>query len=186
MRWGCGGDKMRLRRPVLRKGFAFPGRASNVVLRLRLRLKRRGAASPKPFGGMGAGPERQSLSARQGGRAAKAAGWRRLLAVGVCDVPKGQACGARSVLWIHAEHGHVSNTASLTTANPQANSPARAGPGYCASLRGTAVPAVITGGTPVPQFMSLCIVQLLSALLFGVDVEGVKTPIPEQSLLFVH
>jgi hypothetical protein len=34
--------------------------------------------------------------------------------------------------------------------------------------------------------MSLCIVQLLSALLFGVDVEGVKTPIPEQSLLFVH
>jgi len=26
-----------------------------------------------------------------------------------------------------------------------------------ASYRGTAVPAVITGGTPVPRFMSLCI-----------------------------
>ena len=28
-----------------------------------------------------------------------------------------------------------------------------------ASFRGTAVPAVITGGTPVPRFMSLCIVE---------------------------
>ena len=28
-----------------------------------------------------------------------------------------------------------------------------------ASFRGTAVPAVITGGTPVPRFMSLCIVS---------------------------
>ena len=120
---------MRLRRPVLRKGFAFPGRASNVVLRLRLRLKRRGAASPKPFGGMSACPERQSLSARQGGRAAKAAGWRRLLVFGVCRCPEGTGlccplspvdpCGART------RHSSC-NTASLTTADPQANSPARA------------------------------------------------------------
>jgi len=57
------------------------------------------------------------------------AGWRRLLACGVCDVPKGQVCAARPVQWIHAEHGHVMqavNTASLTTANPQANSRGRA------------------------------------------------------------
>ncbi len=33
--------------------------------------------------------------------------------------------------------------------------------------------------------MSLCVVQFLPALLLGVDVEGVKTPIPEQSLMFV-
>jgi hypothetical protein len=29
------------------------------------------------------------------------------------------------------------------------------------------------------------VVPFLPALLFGVDVEGVKTPIPEQSLMFV-
>ena len=99
-----------------------------------------------------------------------------------CPLSAVDPCGARTP---HSS----SSTASLTTANPQANSRGRAGPGYCAtiqndlnncaSLRGTAVPAVITGGTPVPQFMSLCIVQFLPALLFGVDVEGVKTPIPE-------
>jgi hypothetical protein len=44
---------------------------------------------------------------------------------GVCDVRKGQVCAARSVQSIHAEHGHVSNTASLTTADSQADSPAR-------------------------------------------------------------
>jgi hypothetical protein len=50
-------------------------------------------------------------------------------------------CGART--------GHSSsNTTRLTTANPQANSPARAGPGYCA------------GSSVSP------------ALRFGVDVEG--------------
>jgi len=57
------------------------------------------------------------------------AGWRGLLPFGVCDVPKGQVCAARPVQWIHAEHGHVMqavNTASLTTANPQANSRGRA------------------------------------------------------------
>ncbi len=59
----------------------------------------------------------------------KKAAWRRLLPIGVCDIPKGQVGAARSVQWIHAEHGQVSNTASLTTANPQASSPARAGPG---------------------------------------------------------
>ena len=55
-----------------------------------------------------------------------AAGWRGLLRFGVCAVPKGQVGAARSVQSIHAEHGQVSNTASLTPANPQANSPARA------------------------------------------------------------
>jgi len=105
-----------------------------------------------------------------------------------CPLSPVDPCGART------RHSS-SNTASSTTANPQANSRGRAGPGYCASiqndlnncasLRGTAVPAVITGGTPVPQFMSLCIVQFLPALRFGVDVEGVKTPIPVQSLVFV-
>jgi hypothetical protein len=72
---------------------------------------------------------REEKGARQSAginRHAVEAGWRRLLSFGVCDVPKGQVCAARSVHWIHAEHGHVSNTASLTTANPQANSPARA------------------------------------------------------------
>jgi len=61
----------RLRRPVLRKGSAFPGRASDFVLRLRLRLNRRGEASPKRQPCGSDGPERQSLSARQGGRAAR-------------------------------------------------------------------------------------------------------------------
>jgi hypothetical protein len=42
-----GGDSQRLRRPALRKGFAFPGRATTLALRLRLRLKRRGVASPE-------------------------------------------------------------------------------------------------------------------------------------------
>ena len=37
----------RLRRTALRKGSALPGRACNYFLRLRLRLKRRGAASPR-------------------------------------------------------------------------------------------------------------------------------------------
>jgi hypothetical protein len=107
-----------------------------------------------------------------------------------CPEGTGQCCPLSPVHPCGARTGHASsNTASLTTANPQANSRGRAGPGYCASiqndlnncasLRGTAVPAVITGGTPVPQFMSLCIVEFLSALRFGADVEGVKTPVPE-------
>ena len=111
-----------------------------------------------------------------------------------CPGGTGLCCALGPVDPCGAGTGHSrSNTASLTTANPQANSPARAGPGYwasiqndlnnCASLRGAAVPALITGGTPVPQFMPLCIVQFLSALLSGVDFEGVKTPIPEQSLM---
>jgi len=62
----------RLCRPALRKGCAFPGSASNLVSKLRLRLNRRGAASPKNKQLNSEGPERHSLSARQGGRAAHA------------------------------------------------------------------------------------------------------------------
>jgi ABC-type amino acid transport system permease subunit len=36
-----------------------------------------------------------------------AAGWRGLLRFGVCAVPKGQVCAARSVQSIHAEKGQV-------------------------------------------------------------------------------
>jgi hypothetical protein len=42
-----GADRRRLRRPALQKGFAFPGRATTLALRLRLRLKWRGVASPE-------------------------------------------------------------------------------------------------------------------------------------------
>jgi hypothetical protein len=35
------------------------------------------------------------------------AGWRRLPRFGVCDVPKGQVCAARSVQSIHAEYKQV-------------------------------------------------------------------------------
>ena len=42
-----GADRRRLCRPALRKGFAFPGRATTHALRLRLRLNRRGVASPE-------------------------------------------------------------------------------------------------------------------------------------------
>jgi len=61
----------RLCRLVVRKGFAFPWRASDLVLRLRLRLSRRGAASPKSEQLNSENPERRSLSARQGGTAAR-------------------------------------------------------------------------------------------------------------------
>ena len=44
-----------------------------------------------------------------------------------CPLSPVDPCGART------RHSS-SNTASLTTANPQANSPARAGPGYCSSV----------------------------------------------------
>jgi len=60
----------RLRRPILRKGSAFPWRGSDFVPRLRLRLNRRGEASPKKALGS-KGPEGQGLSVRQGGRAAR-------------------------------------------------------------------------------------------------------------------
>jgi hypothetical protein len=111
------------------------------------------------------------------------------LAIGVLRCPEGAGlrCPLSPVDPCGARTGHSSsNTASLTTANPPANSPSRAGPGYGASHRGTAVPAVITGGTPMPQFMSLCIVQFLPALRFGVDVEGVRTPIPEPEVGLVR
>ena len=99
----CALSGQRLRRSALRKGFAFPASALNPVLRLRLRLNRRGAASPKKQQLSTEGPERQSLSARQGGRAARAKlakcrnSRRRPVRRGGCRAPAFSSAGVRRV-----------------------------------------------------------------------------------------